>query len=126
MIEYLSLRKITEMYEPQLEQAVLDVVKSGVYLYGKQVKAFEEEYAAFCGAKFCVGVANGLDALTLILEAYKHLEGWSGGGEGILLAETFFAKFLYDFVGIHRVFFVGKTTKDIPKNEQFYFVFVYV
>ncbi len=94
MIEYLSLRKITEMYEPQLEQAVLDVVKSGVYLYGKQVKAFEEEYAAFCGARFCVGVANGLDALTLILEAYKHLEGWNNGDEVIVSANTFAASFL--------------------------------
>lgn len=94
MIEYLNLRKITEMYEPQIEQAALDVVKSGVYLYGKQVKAFEEEYAAFCGAKFCVGVANGLDALTLILEAYKHLEGWGDGDEVIVSANTFAASFL--------------------------------
>ena len=94
MIEYLSLRKITEKYEPQLEQAVLDVVKSGVYLYGEQVKAFEREYAAFCGARFCVGVANGLDALTLILEAYKHIEGWVDGDEVIVSANTFAASFL--------------------------------
>lgn len=93
-MEYLNLRKITNLYQPQIEQAVLDVVRSGVYLYGEQVKAFEKEYAAFCGASHCVGVANGLDALTLILEAYKKMGGWSNGDEVIVSANTFAASFL--------------------------------
>ena len=81
MIEYLSLKKVTELYEPQLTQAAIDVIKSGIYLYGEQVHGFEKEFAAFCGAKYCVGVANGLDSLTLILEAYKQIEGWNNGDE---------------------------------------------
>lgn len=94
MIEYLSLKKVTELYEPQLTQAAIDVIKSGIYLYGEQVHGFEKEFAAFCGAKYCVGVANGLDSLTLILEAYKQIEGWNNGDEVIVSGNTFIASFL--------------------------------
>lgn len=94
MIEYLSLRKVSAKYEPLLSQAALRVVDSGIYLYGREVEGFEHEFAAYCGAKYCVGVANGLDALTLILSAYKHLGGWSDGDEVIVAANTFVATFL--------------------------------
>lgn len=94
MIEYLSLRKISELYEPELSKAVEDVVRSGIYLYGEQTAAFEREWADYCGARHCVGVASGLDALTLILMAYKRLLGWHDGDEVIVSAHTFVASFL--------------------------------
>ncbi len=94
MIEYLSLRKTTEKYEPLISQAVLSVVKSGIYLYGEQVKGFEKDFADFCGTRHCIGVANGLDALTLILLAYKNIEGWQNNDEVIVSANTFAASFL--------------------------------
>lgn len=94
MIEYLSLRKVSAKYEPLLSQAAARVVGSGIYLYGREVEGFEQEFAASCGAKYCVGVANGLDALTLILLAYKHLAGWSDGDEVIVADNTFVATFL--------------------------------
>lgn len=94
MIEYLSLRKVSAKYEPLLSQAALRVVGSGIYLYGREVEGFEREFATYCGAKYCVGVANGLDALTLILSAYKHLGGWNDGDEVIVAANTFVATFL--------------------------------
>lgn len=94
MIEYLSLKKITELYEPDITRAAEDVIKSGFYLYGKQVKSFEREFADYCGVSNCVGVANGLDALTLILVAYKKLRGWNDDDEVIVSANTFAATFL--------------------------------
>lgn len=94
MIEYLSLRKISELYEPELSKAVEGVVRSGIYLYGEQTAAFQREWADYCGAKYCVGVASGLDALTLILMAYKRLLGWQDGDEVIVSAHTFVASFL--------------------------------
>lgn len=94
MIEYLSLRKITEKYEPQISEVTAAVVKSGIYLYGEQVNGFEKEYAEFCGARCCIGVANGLDALTLILMSYKQMEGWNDETEVIVSANTFAASFL--------------------------------
>jgi dTDP-4-amino-4,6-dideoxygalactose transaminase len=94
MIEYLSLQKVTQKYEPELLQAAADVIKSGIYLYGGQVKGFEREFAAYCGTTQCVGVANGLDALTLALMAYKALGHWNDGDEVIVSANTFVASFL--------------------------------
>lgn len=94
MIEYLSLKKVTEKYEPELSRAALKVVQGGYYLYGEEVKAFESEFAAYCGARHCIGVANGLDALTLVLLAYKHDLGWHDGDEVIVSANTFAASFL--------------------------------
>ena len=94
MIEYLSLRKISEKYEPRLSSVVDEVVKSGTYLYGERVAAFERGFADYCGVKHCVGVANGLDALTLILMAYKRINHWSDGDEVIVSANTFAASFL--------------------------------
>ena len=94
MIEYLSLQKVTQKYEPELLQAAADVIKSGIYLYGGQVKGFEREFAAYCGTTQCVGVANGLDALTLALMAYKALGRWNDGDEVIVSANTFVASFL--------------------------------
>lgn len=94
MIKFLDLQKITKSFEPQLSQAVQRVVDSGWYLLGNEVKAFEEEYAKYIGSRHCVGVANGLDALRLILRAYVEMGAMKEGDEIIVPANTYIASIL--------------------------------
>ena len=90
MIKFLDLKKVNERFRAEMDAAVKRVLDSGWYLLGKEVEAFEQEFAAYCGTKHCVGVANGLDALTLILKAY----GFGPGDEIIVPANTFIATLL--------------------------------
>ncbi len=90
-IPFLDLKKITEKYQPELMQALAEVVDSGWYLRGKQTARFEKAFAAYCGTSRCVSVANGLDALTLILQAMKQLNAWTDEAEIIVPAFTFIA-----------------------------------
>lgn len=69
MIEYESLAKSNNAYLMELETAASRVIRGGRYVLGEEVRAFEEEFAAYVGARHCVGVANGLDALILSIEA---------------------------------------------------------
>lgn len=94
MIKFLDLKKITQKYEAELHEAVLRVVDSGWYLQGNENKLFEENYAKYIGANHAIGVANGLDALRLILRAYIELGIMSPGDEIILPANTFIASTL--------------------------------
>ena len=91
MIPYLPLQALNAAYEPMLSDAVQRVVQSGWYLNGKELAAFEQEFAAYLGVAHCVGVGNGLDALTLILLALREMEGWDEGDEVIVPAMTFVA-----------------------------------
>lgn len=91
MIKFLPLDLITQSFEPQLSEAVQRVVKGGWYLQGEEVAAFEQEFADFIGSRYCIGVGNGLDALTLSLLAMKHLYGWSECDEVIVPNMTFIA-----------------------------------
>lgn len=93
-IKFLYLKSVNDSFEPHLSNAIADVVRSGWYLQGRAVRAFEEQFAHFIGAKHCVGVGNGLDALSIILRAYRHLEGWQQGDEVIVPANTFIATLL--------------------------------
>lgn len=93
-IPYLNLKLLNDAFEPALSDAVAKAVRSGRYLQGANVKAFEEEYATYCGVKHCVAVGNGLEALQLILMAYKEKEGWKDGDEVIVPANTFIASIL--------------------------------
>lgn len=93
-IPYLDLQALNRSFEPQLSAAVGRVVASGRYLMGEETAAFESEWAAFTGTTHCIGVANGLDALTLILMGMKQLEGWDSESEVIVPAMTFFATVL--------------------------------
>lgn len=90
-IPFLDLKAITASFEPELSTAVSETIQSGWYLNGEQNKLFEKEFAQFTGAKYCIGVGNGLDALTLILSAMKQLEGWKNHDEVIVPAMTFIA-----------------------------------
>ena len=90
MIKFLDLKKVNERFREEMDVAVNRVLDSGWYLLGKEVEAFEQEFAAYCGTKHCVGVANGLDALSLIIKAY----GFGPGDEIIVPANTFIATLL--------------------------------
>ena len=94
MIKFLDIQKITESFEPELSQAVHRVVKSGWFLLGEEVTAFEHEYATYIGSKHCIGVANGLDALRLILKAYIEMGVMKEGDEVIVPANTYIATIL--------------------------------
>jgi dTDP-4-amino-4,6-dideoxygalactose transaminase len=75
-------------------QAATDVIDSGWYIQGAQVQAFEREFANYCGTKYCIGVANGLDALILTLRAWKELGKLKDGDEVIVPANTYIASIL--------------------------------
>ena len=94
MINFLDLKTINDSYEPELSFAVKRVLDSGWYLLGNEVKAFEQEYARYIGTKHCIGVANGLDALRLILKAYITMGEIKEGDEIIVPANTFIASIL--------------------------------
>lgn len=94
MVKFLDLKKINESYEPELSLAIKRVLDSGWYLQGAEVKLFEEEYSSFIGTRHCIGVANGLDALRLILRAYIEMGKMNEGDEIIVPANTFIASIL--------------------------------
>ena len=94
MIKFLDLQKITESFQPELSKAIDRVVKSGWFLLGEEVNAFEQEYASYIGTKHCVGVGNGLDALRLIFRAYMEMGVMKEGDEVIVPANTFIASVL--------------------------------
>lgn len=94
MINFLDLKKINESFEPELSLAIKRVLDSGWYLLGNEVKSFEQEYAQFIGVKHCIGVANGLDALRLILRAYIEMGVMKEGDEIIVPANTYIASIL--------------------------------
>jgi dTDP-4-amino-4,6-dideoxygalactose transaminase len=94
MIKFLDLKKINDSFEPDLSHAVQQIMDSGWYLLGNGVAAFEEEYTRYIGVRHCVGVANGLDALRLILRAYKEMGVMHEGDEVIVPANTYIASIL--------------------------------
>lgn len=94
MIKYLELSKVTAMHADEIRSAVARVVDSGWYLQGEQTRLFEQEYADYIGTRYCVGCGNGLDALTLILRAYKEMGVMNDGDEVIVPANTYIASIL--------------------------------
>lgn len=94
MIKFLDLKKINEQYENKLNEACKRVIASGWYIQGTELSSFEESFAQYCGTKYCIGVANGLDALTLTLRAWKELGKLTAGDEVIVPANTYIASVL--------------------------------
>jgi dTDP-4-amino-4,6-dideoxygalactose transaminase len=90
VIEFLNLRRVNAVHEAALHSAVERVIRSGWYILGEETSRFEAAFAAYCGVRHCVGVANGLDALTLILRGL----GIGPGDEVIVPAHTFVATWL--------------------------------
>ena len=71
MIPFLDMKAVYAELKPELDAAYARVMESGWFVLGKEVEAFEAEYAAFCGTAHCVGLANGLEALELSLRAWR-------------------------------------------------------
>ena len=94
MIKFLDIEKITSSYEPELSAAIMRVVRKGWFVMGEETEAFEKEYADYIGTRHCIGVANGLDALRLILKAYLEMGIMKEGDEVIVPANTFIATIL--------------------------------
>lgn len=90
MIPHLDLKRINAPYQVEIAEAMRRVAESGWYILGKEVEKFEQNWAAYCGVKHCLGVANGLNALELILKAYDFAEG----SEVIIPANTYIASIL--------------------------------
>jgi dTDP-4-amino-4,6-dideoxygalactose transaminase len=106
-IEFLSLKRVNAPHEAAIREAVARVIDSGWYVLGQETEAFEREFAAYCGAAHCIGVANGLDALHLILRAY----GIGPGDEVIVPSNTFIATWL-------AVSQAGATPVPVEPNER--------
>lgn len=91
MIKYLDIQAITAQHAAEYQAAARRVIDSGWYLLGNETEAFEKQYAHYIGTKHCIGVANGLDALRLMLRAYKELGRMQEGDEVIVPANTYIA-----------------------------------
>lgn len=94
MIPFLDLKAINKKHRKSLIDAATRVIDSGWYVLGQEVKSFEEEFAAYCNTKHCIGVANGLDALLITLRAWKEMGKLEDGDEIIVPANTYIASIL--------------------------------
>ncbi|MFM5168282.1 DegT/DnrJ/EryC1/StrS family aminotransferase [Aeromonas veronii] len=94
MINFLDLKAINNQYQQELKDACARVIDSGWYIMGNELTQFETEFAAYCGTKHAIGVANGLDALILVLRAWKELGKLKAGDEVIVQANTYIASVL--------------------------------
>ncbi|MDC0345980.1 aminotransferase class I/II-fold pyridoxal phosphate-dependent enzyme [Planktomarina sp.] len=94
IVPFLDLKKINDQHLNEINSSISNVLKSGWYIRGDRVKLFENEFSKYCGAKYCVGVANGLDALTLALRAWKDMGKLSDGDEVLVPSNTYIASVL--------------------------------
>lgn len=93
-VKYLDLKRLNNSFEPELTAEVSRVVQGGWYLLGQENKRFSKAFADYCGAKYCVPTGNCLDALTMILAAYKRMLGWGDDAEVIVPSNTYIASIL--------------------------------
>ena len=94
MIHFLDLKAINAQYRDELVDACTRVIDSGWYINGTELEQFEQDFASYCGTKHAIGVANGLDALTLTLRAWKELGKLKDGDEIIVPSNTYIASIL--------------------------------
>ena len=94
MIPFLDLKSVNHKYSQELKDACARVIDSGWYILGDELTSFEQSFSQYCNTKHCIGVANGLDALTLTLRAWKELGKLSDGDEVIVQANTYIASVL--------------------------------
>jgi dTDP-4-amino-4,6-dideoxygalactose transaminase len=94
MIKFLDLQKINSQYSTELKEAASEVIDSGWFLQGEKVKKFEENLSSYLKTKHVIACANGLDALRLILRAYKEMYLLKDGDEIIVPANTYIATIL--------------------------------
>ena len=94
MISFLDLRSVNHDHRNDLIAACTRVIDSGWYISGNELLHFEKEFAQFCGTEYCIGVANGLDALTLTLRAWMEQGKLKEGDEVLVPANTYIASIL--------------------------------
>lgn len=94
MIPFLDLKNINQQYRDELIEVCTRVIDSGWYIGGKELATFENNFAAYCGTRYAIGVANGLDALILTLRAWKELGKLQDGDEVIVPSNTYIASIL--------------------------------
>jgi len=93
-VPFLDLKAQVDELRDELQEAFERVLNSGWFILGREVEDFEREFAEYCGVKYCVGVGNGLDALSLILRAYREMGRLKEGDEVIVPANTYIATIL--------------------------------
>lgn len=93
-VNFIDISKINALYEPQISRAIDDVLKSNDIILGKNVLAFEREFANYLGTKHCIGVGSGMDALMFIFEGYKRLGKLNNGDEIIVPANSFYGSIM--------------------------------
>ncbi len=91
MIPFLNLKSINQPYQQELKDACSRVIDSGWYVMGEELNLFEQEFSAYCGTRHAIGVASGLDALTLVFRAWVELGKLKAGDEVIVQANTYIA-----------------------------------
>jgi len=94
MIKFLDLQKLNRPFEAQFLSKTKEFLDKGWYILGNEVQQFEQSFAHYSNAKYCIGVGNGLDALVLILKAYIQLGNLQKGDEIIVPANTYIASVL--------------------------------
>ncbi|WP_417289940.1 DegT/DnrJ/EryC1/StrS family aminotransferase [Corallibacter sp.] len=94
MIKFLDLHKVNATYESAFVEEFQKFLNSGYYILGNGVKTFESNFASYCETKHCIGISNGLDALTLIFKAYIALGMLEEGDEVLVPANTYIASIL--------------------------------
>lgn len=122
MIPFLDLHKINARFETSFQEAFQTFLDSGYYIMGNQLAQFEQNFAAYCGTKHCIGVGNGLDALRIILEAYKSLGKLTQGDEILIASNTYIATILgVQQAGLVPVLVEAEATTfnfDMPSLQQ--------
>ena len=93
-IPFLDIKRIYLEMKDEIDEAINRVAMSGWYIQGQELNSFELEFAKYCGVNHCIGVGNGLDALVLILRAYKEMGHLKDGDEIIVPANTYIASIL--------------------------------
>ncbi len=94
MIPFLDLKSVNQTYNKELKEACSRVIDSGWYIGGQELLEFEKKFSNYCGTKYCIGVANGLDALILVLKVWKLMGLLKDGDEVIVPANTYIASIL--------------------------------
>src|SRR5690554_458965 len=94
MIPYLDLKKLNEPYQQAFLDKTKNILEKGRFILGDELLQFEQEFAVYCNVSHCIGVANGLDALTLIFKAYIELGVLKPNDEIIVPANTYIASIL--------------------------------
>jgi dTDP-4-amino-4,6-dideoxygalactose transaminase len=93
-IPFLDLEKVNQPFMTEISCQLQQVLTSGRYILAESVREFESDFASWCKSRYCIGVANGLDALILILEGYKILGRMKTGDEIIVPANTYIASII--------------------------------